>query len=178
MSIYTCTGDDGTTALYKEKRCSKADIQMDACGCVDELASVLGILLHYVNDAKEQLFIEDIQRDLYSIMSFLANAPTDLSKQEKKIGLFEKKIDSLSTSLPQLKTFILPRGSVTSCWAHIARTVCRRSERAIVLFLTQKQIEKKRNANITLKYINRLSDLLFTYARVFNKNKEIFVKNE
>jgi len=178
MAIYTRTGDDGTTALYGGKRQLKSDAQVEAYGSVDELTSTLGVLITYIKKKKDQLFIEDIQQDLYTIMGFLANAPTNLSRQEKRIVEFEDKIDSLSKNLPPLHSFILPNGSLASCWAHVARTVCRRSERAIVLSFTQKQIGNKEDGKIILKYINRLSDLLFTYARILNERKEISTKNE
>ncbi len=176
MAIYTRTGDDGTTALYGGKRLSKADPHIEAYGSVDELTSVLGALMFYIEDGQEKAFIEDIQRDLYTIMGFLAHAPSDLSQQEKKIALFEKKIDTLSKTLDPLKTFILPNGSIASCWSHIARTVCRRSERAIVLSLKQRDKEDKKNTGTVVVYMNRLSDLLFTYARAFNKAKEVTIK--
>jgi len=178
MAIYTRTGDDGTTALYGGVRQLKSDVQIEAYGSVDELTSVLGVFASYIDDKKERSFIEDIQHDLYEIMSFLAGAPTHLSKQETKIKTLEKKIDLLSNKLPPLKNFILPSGSRVSCWAHVARTVCRRSERAIVLSFSKKQIGKKKGVDTILIYMNRLSDLLFTYARAFNKEREISIKNE
>ncbi len=176
MAIYTRTGDDGTTALYGGKRLPKSDPHIEAYGSVDELTSVLGVLMFYTEDKQEKAFIEDIQRDLYVIMGFLAHAPSDLSQQKKKIALFEKKIDALSKTLDPLKTFILPNGSIASCWAHVARTICRRSERAIVLSLKQRSEADKQNSNTVVVYINRLSDLLFTYARAFNKAKEVTIK--
>lgn len=168
MAIYTRTGDDGTTALFGGKRLSKADLQVEAYGCLDELTTTLGVLIAHLPDKTESPFIEDIQRDLYVIMGFLANAPTELEKQKSKIVLFEKKIDALTKKLPQLTHFILPGGSLASCWAHMARVACRRAERSIVKYFQKKLVLNKNEFLIILEYVNRLSDLLFTYARFFN----------
>jgi len=176
MKIYTRTGDDGTTALFGGERLSKADIQIDAYGCLDELTSTIGVLLGHIENNDEISFIDDIQRDLYIIMGFIANAPTDLKKQERKIALFENKIDKLTGRLPPLNNFIIPGGSVVSCWAHMARVNCRKAERAVVLHFQKKKIMKDENSQVVLTYLNRLSDLLFSYARAFNEEKDIISK--
>lgn len=176
MSIYTRTGDDGTTSLFGGKRITKSDHQIEAYGSLDELTSTIGVLLGSIENSDEIPFIEDIQQDLYIIMGFLANAPTDLKKQERKIVLFENKIDVLTEKIPPLKNFILPRGSLVSCWAHMARVSCRKAERATILYFQGKKIMEDENPQIVLKYLNRLSDILFTYARTFNKEKDIISK--
>jgi len=172
MKIYTRTGDDGTTALFGGKRLSKADVQVDVYGCLDELTCILGVLFAHIKNGVESRFIEVIQQDLYVIMGFLANAPTNLEKQKNNIVLFEKKIDALTEKLPPLTHFILPRGSLSSCWAHMARVSCRRAERAVVLFFEKGKRMKNGDSQIILQYLNRLSDLLFTYARTFNDERE------
>ena len=177
MAIYTRTGDDGTTALYGGARLSKTDPQIVAYGSVDELTTALGLLMTYISEEKEEVeFVEGVQKDLYVIMGFLAQAPTVLKSQEKKIELFERRIDSLTKNLPPLTQFILPPGSKASLWAHMARVICRRSERSIIKYFQKKQLLNENNSRIILKYINRLSDLLFTYARVFNTKKEVVLK--
>lgn len=176
MAIYTRMGDDGTTGLFGGKRLSKADIRIDAYGCLDELTSILGVFIGTIKDKREISFLEDIQKDLYVIMGVLAAAPSDLKKQKNKIELFEKKIDSLTEKLPPLKDFIIPGGSPTSCWAHMARVGCRKAERVVVHFFEREKNITDKNSQIILQYLNRLSDLLFTYARTFNNKKETISK--
>ncbi len=176
MAIYTRTGDGGATGLYGGKRLSKADIQVSAYGSLDELTSTLGMLIVHISDGEEARFVESIQRDLYVVMAYLASAPTDLGKWENKIIQFEKRIDLLTEKLPPLKNFILPGGSIASCWAHLARVSCRRAERIIIRYFHKGAIMEHPDSQVILKYINRLSDLLFTYARVFNKEKDIILE--
>lgn len=169
MAIYTRTGDDGTTALYGGRRVLKTDAQVEAYGSIDELTSALGVLTTHIKEKSEGKFVREIQKDLYVIMGCLAGAPSQLSEQEKKIAIFEKKIDTLSIKLLPLTHFILPQGTPASCWAHMARVICRRSERSIVYYFQKSKLMKKMDSQIIMKYINRLSDLLFTYARAFNE---------
>lgn len=176
MAIYTRTGDDGTTALYGGRRLLKTDSQVEAYGSADELTAALGVLAIYIQGKKEEKVLKTIQKDLYVIMGFLAQAPTDLVSQEKRTVLFEKEIDSYTTDLPPLTQFILPQGSVASCWAHMTRVICRRSERAIIHYFQEKRLLEKKESRIIMKYMNRLSDLLFTYARVFNMQDEVVSK--
>jgi len=176
MKIYTRTGDDGTTSLYGGVRLSKACVQVEAYGSLDELSCVLGMLILQIKENEGEVhFVEDIQRDLYIIMGFLAESPTSLKKQEEKIVLFEKKIDEIAKKLPPLTNFILPGGSPASCWAHMARVNCRKAERIIISHFKKKKIINK-EVTIVFMYLNRLSDLLFTYARVFNNSKEVISK--
>lgn len=176
MAIYTRTGDDGTTSLFGGRRLSKADDRIEAYGTLDELTSILGMLILHVSDGEEARFLEQIQRDLYIVMGFLANAPTDFSKQKDRSALFERKIDELTEKLPPLNNFIIPGGSAATCWAHMARVSCRKAERTIIKYFQSAKEMKEENAQFILRYLNRLSDLLFTYARVFNKEKDILLK--
>ncbi len=164
MSIYTRTGDFGTTSLYGGKRISKADCQIETCGSIDELTSYIGLAVIKLKDKKEADSLVEIQKDLYKIMSFLSGAKIDLSPLEKKVIEFEKRIDLMEEKLPKLNKFILPGGTEISSWFHILRVICRRAERNVVRF---------NNNIIIVKYLNRLSDLLFVMARNYGKSKEV-----
>ena len=109
-------------------------------------------------------------------MGFLAQAPIDLKNQEERTKLFEKEIDVYTAGLPSLSQFILPQGSIASCWAHMARVICRRSERSIIKYFQEKKLLEEKESLTVMKYINRLSDLLFTYARAFNVQSEVLPK--
>ncbi len=164
MPIYTRTGDSGSTSLYGGKRISKANCQTEAYGSIDELTSYIGLVVVRLKNKEEADFLVEIQKDLYQIMSFLSGAKIDLTMLEKKVIKFEKKIDSIEEKLPKLNKFILPGGNEMSSWFHILRVICRRVERNMVKF----------KSNILIvKYLNRLSDLLFIMARNYGKNKEI-----
>lgn len=176
MSIYTRTGDDGTTTLFGGKRLSKSDEQIEAYGSLDELTSTLGVLIFHMDASGEVLFLQNIQRDLYVIMGYLANAPTDFEKLKDRSTLFEKKIDELSKKLPPLNNFILPSGSLPSVWAHMTRVGCRRAERVVVHYFQREKALKAESSRIIVCYLNRLSDLLFTYARFLNDKRETISK--
>lgn len=171
MSIYTKFGDKGKTSLYGGKTVSKADIRVNAYGQIDELNSFLGIIISEIKDKtiKKELIV--IQNDLFEIGSSLANPAINkhvsLSKYLKlRVLEFEKKIDKLSLKLKELENFILPGGGKTGSKLHYARTLTRKAERRIVA-LSQKETI---NTDILI-FINRLSDLLFTYARFINKKE-------
>lgn len=164
MAIYTKTGDDGTTALYGGRRISKSDLQVDAYGSIDELTSFIGLVVSKLINKKDKLFLISLQKDLYPIMAVLSGAKIDLEFLKKNILYFENRIDELEKKLPKLNKFILPGGTEISSWLHILRVICRRAERNVVRF----------NNNIeVVKYLNRLSDLFFTMARQYGKNKEV-----
>ena len=165
MSIYTRTGDAGTTGLYGGKRILKSDLQVEAYGSIDELTSFIGLVANKLINKKDKLFLISLQKDLHQIMASLSGAKTDLEFLfEKKVLSFENKIDSLEKKLPKLTKFILPGGTEISSWLHILRVICRRAERNVVRF---------NNNIIIVKYLNRLSDFLFVMARTYGKNKEI-----
>lgn len=165
MKVYTKTGDNGKTSTLSGQRLSKADPLIEACGAVDELACFLGFLINYLKKNDKKFFLS-IEKDLYEIMSFLAGAKVKIFYLEKRVKLFEKKIDEIENKLPPLKNFILPSGEKTFSLFHIVRAICRRAERRVVAL----SVEKK---DILIKYFNRLSDLLFVVARLYNK-KVIF----
>lgn len=165
MSIYTKTSDDGMTALYGGKRLLKSDLQVEAYGSIDELTSFIGLVVNKLINRKDKFFLISLQKDLYQIMAVLSGANIDPKFLfEEKVPTFENKIDELEKKLPKLNKFILPGGTEISSWFHILRVICRRAERNVVRF---------NNNIIIVKYLNRLSDLLFVIARTYGKNKEI-----
>ena len=162
MEIYTKTGDTGETSLVGGTRVSKSDAKIEAYGTVDELNSSLGVIasldVHYSD------FIKSIQHKLFNIGSVLA-AEEDLSFELpdialSDISLLEQEIDRLNKSLPKLKNFILPGGSVLSAHTHVSRCICRRAERRVVILGDAKY-------GTHIKYLNRLSDYLFILSREF-----------
>ena len=165
MSIYTKKGDKGQTSLIDGRRVSKASAIPHAVGTVDELNAHIGMARALVSENMEPNSIDikdiftNIQEDLFVIGSYLAGNKSDLNKLEKHITKFEQGIDILTAYLPELKNFILPGGSTVGAQLHICRTVCRRAERMVV--------EVEENETI-LKYLNRLSDMLFMAARAAN----------
>ncbi len=175
MPIYTRTGDKGKTSLFDGTRVSKAHPRVETYAAMDELNSVLGEVLSFMpknklHDLRKEILV--IQHDLFTIGSALAN-PTnpDFGDLAEKVTMFEKKIDSITAQVPPLKNFILPGGSRTSSLLQVARTLARRAERRLVALMQDEDVDKA-----LVMYINRLSDLLFMYARYANfveKKQEI-----
>ena len=168
MSIYTRFGDKGKTSLYGGKTVSKASLRVNTYGAIDELNSFLGIVLSQTKDKKINGRLVTVQRDLFEIGSSLANISTDKHKNlsiylKKRVLEFEEEIDSLTHKLPELSNFILPRGTVLGSNLHFARTIARRAERRTVELAEKEKINKE-----AIVYLNRLSDLLFMYARFIN----------
>lgn len=169
MPIYTKTGDDGTTAVYGGKRIAKSDPQVEAYGSIDELNSVLGLIISYCSKKdRMRTFFRLVQEDLMSIGSVLAGWNSEMGPLEKRVREMEEYMDRFGTKLPALTHFILPGGSTVGAQVHVARTVCRRTERTIV-----RLTKAHKHYAIIVKYVNRLSDLLFVYARVINKKAHI-----
>lgn len=169
MPIYTRTGDEGETALFGGKRLSKSDLQVEVYGTVDELTSFVGLVASKIKDKKEREFLTELQKDFYKIMSFLSGMEIDLSFLDNKTNEFENRIDRLDKKLPRLKRFILPGGGELSSWFHVLRTICRRTERLTV------KLRATRYSSRVIRYLNRLSDLFFTLARFYNREKEVVV---
>jgi len=170
VKIYTRTGDKGTTGLFGGGRVPKSHPRVAAYGDVDELNSVLGL----VRATGPDLFdteLERIQRDLFSIGGHLATpepekvraalAKAELS--EARIEELERLIDAADEQLPALRAFVLPGGTLKAAHLHVARTVCRRAERHVVALAADEEIP-----TLFVGYLNRLSDLLFTWARLAN----------
>lgn len=172
MSIYTKTGDSGTTSLFGGKRVSKADLQVEAYGNLDELNSFLGLLEAKLLDKKEKQSITSIQKDLYKIMSYLSGYPKfDKKTLSERVIFFEKTMDFLAKKLPALNSFIIPQGGEVTALLHITRTVCRRSERAVLRSLERKKMTD--DDKTILVYLNRLSDFLFMLGRYYSYEEKI-----
>jgi cob(I)alamin adenosyltransferase len=162
--IYTRKGDKGKTSLFDGKKVWKFDRKVEAYGTIDELNSVLGAASAFVSSRLIITEIEKIQNDLLEIGSSLAVTHTlPLDQLENRPEEFEKLIDKLTKEMPTLNQFILPGGSRGSGLLHVARSVSRRAERKIVQLSQKETID-----GLILTYLNRLSDLLFTFARYEN----------
>ncbi|OGH10866.1 MAG: ATP:cob(I)alamin adenosyltransferase [Candidatus Levybacteria bacterium RIFCSPHIGHO2_01_FULL_36_15b] len=171
VKIYTKTGDRGTTSLFGGERVSKDSLRIDACGNVDELNSLIGVIV------PDLVGIQPLSRKLLRVQAELFVLGSDLatpigSKLKVKVPRvkksyttrLEKEIDDWDKNLAPLKKFILPGGAIAGANLHLARTVARRTERAVASLASQEKINQN-----SLIYINRLSDWLFILARYVNK---------
>lgn len=172
MKIYTKTGDDGTTSLFGGQRVLKSDLRIDAYGTVDELNSQLGWVASMRPDAELASMIDRLQHLLFTLGADLATPPAVDVRidrvSEENVGELEHMIDSLDARLTPLRSFILPGGSPTSAGLHLARTICRRSERILIHARETESINDE-----ALQFLNRLSDLLFVMARFENVSKGV-----
>lgn len=172
MKIYTKTGDSGDTGLFGGGRVSKNHPRVEAYGDVDELNAMLGVVCATEPMARIDDVVVPIQRDLFAIGALLATP--DLEKMQRhlekarvddaRIGELERHIDDGDDELEPLKSFIVPGGTPKAAALHLARTVCRRAERRVVELARDTEIPQ-----VVVIYLNRLSDLLFTLARVANR---------
>lgn len=168
MKIYTKTGDKGETSLVSGERVTKDHLRIEAYGTVDELNATLGLMRDSAPDDKMNPLIETIQSLLFTIGSNLA--ATDKNKmalptiEEQHILDLEAAMDGMDENLEPLKNFILPGGDPSASLAHLGRTVCRRAERRVVSLMEHEAID-----GVILRYLNRLSDFLFTLARYYTK---------
>jgi len=161
--IYTRTGDDGTTGMGDGSRVEKDDPRIEAIGAVDELNSTTGFLLtHELPDAV-RTSLTTIQHRLFDIGGEFSIPGTTVITTEQ-VEQLEQILDELNADLPPLKEFILPGGTKSAAACHLARAVCRRAERRSYSLGKQASINPA-----SLKYLNRLSDLLFVMARHLNQ---------
>ncbi len=167
MKIYTRTGDEGTTGLLGGGRVSKSDRRLSAYGTIDELNAVLGVVRAAGVSSRCDEILLRLQSQMFHLGAELATPKTSHSAtevlQDKVIAELEAQIDTLEKGLPPLKAFILPGGSPAAAALHLARCVCRRAERLVVALSEQAQVRP-----LVLKYVNRVSDLLFVLARTVN----------
>lgn len=162
--IYTRTGDDGTTGLADGSRTRKDAPRIAAMGEVDELNSAIGVLLAEDLPAELRSSFAEIQHDLLDLGGELC-LPGHTIIDAGHIARLETALDALNAGLPALRDFILPGGSRAAAAAHLARTVCRRAERSLVSLSRTESV-----APPLLRYLNRLSDLLFVAARALNRH--------
>lgn len=168
--VYTRTGDGGTTALGGGQRVPKDAPRIEAYGTVDELNSLLGVVLAEGLPPELAEPLGRVQNDLFHLGSDLCVLEEDKEKmpvpriEERHVEALEELIDSLSENVPPLENFILPGGSRAAAGLHLARTLCRRAERRIVTLAAEEAV-----GEWVLRYLNRLSDLLFVMARWQNR---------
>jgi cob(I)alamin adenosyltransferase len=176
LKIYTKTGDRGETGLFGGQRVPKDDARVEAYGDVDELNSVLGIVvaqLHAAGEGALAAALGAVQSDLFTVGANLATpAPEDGGRpssfipglREGRVEELEAWIDAAEGELEPLQSFVLPGGTAAASYLHLARTVCRRAERRVVSLSRQAHVGPE-----WITYLNRLSDLLFTLARLANR---------
>lgn len=168
--VYTRTGDDGTTGLGGGQRVAKDSLRVAAYGTVDELSSSLGVTLATGVAERLQEPLRRIQNDLFHLGSDLCILEEDKERfpvpriEPRHVDFLEKEIDTLQKDLEPLANFILPGGSPGAAHLHLARTVCRRAERELVSLAREEAVGDE-----TVRYLNRLSDLLFVMGRWENK---------
>lgn len=171
--IYTRTGDGGATRLANGVQVAKTDLRVEAYGAVDETNACLGLArLHTTEDADLDRILGRIQNDLFDLGADLANPPSPdedparvLRISDGQVERLEREIDGMNGALAPLTSFVLPGGSAAAAALHQARTVCRRAERAAVALAASASVGEP-----ALKYLNRLSDLLFVASRRANGN--------
>lgn len=173
MKIYTKTGDKGTTALIGGKRVPKNHIRIEAYGTTDELICFLAALRDKEINKGHKDFILMVQEELMIVSTLLAADCDDCLDSlpklyTKSIVKLEKEIDKLETDLPPLLSFIIPGGHEAVSTCHIARTVCRRTERTVLTLSEEDEVPE-----VVLKYFNRLSDYLFVLARAIAKELKV-----
>ncbi len=165
--IYTRTGDDGTTGLGDGSRTNKDSLRVEAMGDVDELNAVIGILLSEPLAAEIQDTLTRVQHDLFDLGGEIC-IPGHAMVKAERVSALEESLDRLNEQLQPLKEFILPGGSRAAAYCHLARTVCRRSERQLTRLSREEPV-----TTISLQYLNRLSDLLFVMCRAINKQADV-----
>ena len=187
--VYTKTGDKGKTSLVGGQKISKSNIRIDSYGEVDELNAIIGICIEEIKflENKERFIdliesLVKIQNDLFNLGTILATLPEDMSSKMPQvtmddIKILENKIDEANHDLPVLHSFVLPGGSKINTYFHLARTVCRRTERICCKLYEQDKIDQ-----IVISYLNRLSDALFVWSRwtsmTLNNKENIWEPNK
>lgn len=170
MKIYTKTGDGGETALFNGTRVPKDHLRVASYGDVDELSAALGVAAAKLPPGECRTHVEEIQRDLFAVGAHLADPGGATRKKEKavlapdRISRLETAIDGWEATLTPLSYFILPGGGERGAVLHLARTICRRAERAVVALSHAVEVDP-----IVIAYMNRLSDFLFVMARHQNR---------
>lgn len=172
MIIYTRTGDYGKTNLFDQTSVYKDDPRVEAYGTVDELVSFIGLAKHYIkeDDTETRRLLHDIQRKLFDVCAELATKETVLLKTtitEEDVAYLENRIDHYLQFFDTPKYFIIPGDNLQSAHFHVCRTVARRAERQIVRIMKHEELNPQ-----VLKYVNRLSDLLYAISRYVEDHYE------
>jgi cob(I)alamin adenosyltransferase len=172
--VYTRTGDDGTTGLGGGQRVPKDSPRIETYGTVDELSSAIGVALALGLDSRLAGPLKRIQNDLFNLGSDLCILEDDKAErpapviEDRHVAALEELMDGLSAELPPLDNFILPGGAPGAAQLHVARTVCRRAERLAVALARREPVGPS-----VVRYLNRLSDVLFVMARYENRQRRI-----
>lgn len=172
MKVYTLTGDKGTTALVGGQRVDKDCTRVEAYGTIDELNAQIGLLAHHLADAdgitddvKQLIYV--IQNKLFNIGAYLATDNADAKVEAPVYGLTDADVKALEQKIDEMETpfrgFILPGGSLVSAQSDVCRTVARRAERRVVTLAKEAHVSP-----LVMRYINRLSDFFFVFARFNN----------
>ncbi|MBI4531294.1 MAG: cob(I)yrinic acid a,c-diamide adenosyltransferase [Candidatus Latescibacteria bacterium] len=170
MNIYTKTGDAGETSLFGGGRVAKDDLRVEAYGAIDELNAFIGLTITAITEQDLRDLLCQIQEELFTLGADLATPGGTPARagvptvRPEQVATLERTIDQLEGEIDPLRSFILPGGAEGAALLHVARTVCRRAERGVVTLSRAETINQG-----VLQYLNRLSDLLFTLARVVNK---------
>lgn len=171
MKIYTKTGDKGQTSLYDGSRIDKTSLRVESYGTIDELNSYIGLACKFIDDDKILNLLFKIQQKLFFVAGELATVEKDkytYKIREKDVIELENIIDDYLPKIEGLDKFIIPGSSKSSAGLHVCRTICRRAERRIL------DLNKKEEVSDALiKFINRLSDVLYTFARYLEKDLQI-----
>ena len=170
MKIYTKQGDEGETGLVGGSRIDKDDVRIEAYGTVDELCAAIGVVRSSQLCAPIEPILAEIQRDLFSLGAELASPESAAGPriEQKHVTRLEESIDRWDSQLPPLKNFILPGGTPSAGFLHLARVICRRAERRVVSLSRTAEVSPE-----VIPYLNRLSDLLFVLARIENQQAEV-----
>jgi cob(I)alamin adenosyltransferase len=173
MKIYTRTGDDGNTSLAGGRKVPKFHPRIEAYGCVDELISWIGLLRDFSGNESRREILIYIQDQLMRCAATLASEEKESGKEEffpdkTSSSVIEDEIDRMEAKLSPVKNFILPGGHILVSYCHIARCVCRRTERAVLRLNSTEKIP-----DIIFKFLNRLSDYLFILSRLISLELDI-----
>ncbi|MEA5429520.1 MULTISPECIES: cob(I)yrinic acid a,c-diamide adenosyltransferase [Arcicella] len=173
MKIYTKTGDKGTTSLVGGTRVSKTALRIEAYGTVDELNSYIGLVRDQAVNEKRKDILKEIQDRLFTIGSILASEPEQSKKRlpdllESDVELLENEMDNMDKELEPMRYFILPGGHQSISFGHLARTICRRTERIVLRLAEESTVNE-----LIIRYLNRLSDYLFVLCRIMAKELEV-----
>ncbi|MGH8251134.1 MAG: cob(I)yrinic acid a,c-diamide adenosyltransferase [Steroidobacteraceae bacterium] len=164
--IYTRTGDDGTTGLGDGSRVAKDDPRVEAYGCVDECNSAIGVVLAVPGlPPRVHAVLTQVQHELFDLGGELC-IPGHRAIEARHVAALEQALDEFNEGLPPLKEFILPGGGAAAAGCHLARATCRRAERRSWTLARQQGVAPE-----PLRYLNRLSDLLFVIARVLARHE-------